>query len=451
MKVMRQQSTRRMEEGSTLMMAVIPMIVLSVALIACLELAMSRTRMTVRSQAWNTSLAMSEAGVEDAMAHLNYTEGVNLARFGYTLSGSRFVKNNVTLGDGSYTVTITTNDPPTVTAQGFGRLPATMGGAAIIAMVGQREPVEQKVDRNVEVRIKRVPPMIGLLSKGKVTVQNDFDVDSYDSSDPAYSNNGVYDSTRTKPNGFVGTISTSAGDMVVQNNAQIRGDVGSGGSAASGVISVTSPASVGDATHVASSSGLQSGHQRDNVRNVIPTIPAPYASGPMPPSQIIGGVSYTYVLTNRNYFLNGTLNVDGTGAIAKKMLVVGKARFYVTDTVNVKGDGYIEIRPGASLELYVGKQVYVMDRGRINHTGTPDRFMLIGLTTAAEVYFQGDSYVSGVVHTPQAKLDMSGNAQFCGAGNANDIVLQGFADFHFDEALNTNREGVFQITNWLEK
>lgn len=443
MKIIREQTTRRSEEGSTLMMAVIPMIILSVALIACLELAMSRTRMTIRSQAWNTSLAMSEAGVEDAMAHLNYTEGVNLARFGYTLSGSRFVKNNVTLGDGSYSISITTNDPPTVSAQGFARLPASMGGAAVIAMIGQREAVEQKVDRNVEVRIKRVPPMIGLLSRGKVTVQNDFDADSYDSSDPAYSSNGVYSATRAKANGFIGTVSTVSGDMLVKDNAQIRGDVGSGGTV--GVISVTSPASVGDAAYVASSSGLQAGHRRDNVRNVIPNISVPFPTGSGLVAGIVGGISYNWVLTNRNYKVASDLTIGPS----QKMMVTGRARLHVPGTIYVEGT--IEIQPGASLEIYVGSQIYVQGNGKINQFGTPDRFTFIGLSSVSQVYLQGDSFVSGVIHSPQAKLDMNGNAQFCGAGNFNDIVLQGFADFHFDEALNTNREGVFQITNWLEK
>lgn len=437
MKHIQAQTGRRSEEGSTLMMAVIPMIILSVAMVASLQLATSRTKMAVRSQAWNISLAMSEAGIEEAMAHLNYTQGANLARFGWAFNGTTYSKSN-NLGAGSYIVHITTNTSPEVGAQGFAKLPA----AALLAAVGgQTAPVEQKVKRTVYVTTKRVPPVIGLVAKGKVTIQNEFDADSYHSGDPAHSGpGGVYDPAKANANSFIGTISTINQDMLVKDNSQIRGSVGSG---SAGVISLSGAASVGDAGWVTSHPGaIQSGCQQNDCAAVITDIPLPFTTSQTPQS----GGGATWLLSGGNYRIGGTLTMDGS----KTMLVTGNSRLYVTDSIYVKGSASIQIQPGASLELYVAQQVYVQESGKINHLGTPDRFLLVGLSDTS-FYIQGNAIVSGVLHAPKAKFYLQDNAHLCGAGVFNEIVCQNQADYHYDEALSTSKEGIFQITSWTEK
>jgi hypothetical protein len=430
MKTIRIRSTRRAEEGSTLLMAVVPMVILAVGLVACLQLSTSRSAMAFRSQAWNVALGMSEAGVEEAMAHLNYTQGENLARFGWTYSGGTYYKSNY-LDVGSYSVRIGTNQSPTVTAQGFAKMPGTMSGS-VMAMAGPGASAQKNVRRIVECTTKIVPPILGLISKGKVTLQNNVDADSYDSGDSAYSNNGVYDPSEIKDNTFIGTASPYDDYMLIKDDAEVRGNVGGG---AAGVVKVDGKAQVGDLGHVnGSSSGIQSGHERDDVEATFDPVTVPFSSG-SPPGTVLGGGDYKV----SNF----------TVGPSTRITVTGNARLHVVDTMYVEGT--IEVLPGAHLDLYVGKQMYVQASGKINHTGPPERFNYYGTPGNEKIYLQGSAFVSGVFNAPNATFDMSGTAQLCGAGIFNEIIAHGDSKFHFDEALSNTREGMFQITSWTEK
>src|SRR5687767_14852121 len=121
----------RRRNGFTYMTVVVSMIVAGVMLAAYLTMISVQNQLVERSQAWNRSVPVLEAGIEEALAHLNHNAGadaagvfnVNLATDGWSThpSGGWFKTN--TVGDDYYYVRITSfvagNNYPFIEAEGF--------------------------------------------------------------------------------------------------------------------------------------------------------------------------------------------------------------------------------------------------------------------------------------------------------------------------------------------
>ena len=86
----------------------------------------------------------------------------------------------------------------------------------------------------------------------------------------------------------------------------------------------------------------------------------------------------------------------------------------------------------------------------MNLGGRPEQMMYYGLTSSSEFYMSESSKFVGTAYSPQAKMDISGNAEFFGAGHFKEMVLQGNSRFHYDEALNQSAGQPFIITSWTE-
>jgi hypothetical protein len=89
----------------------------------------------MRSQSWNTSIAVTEAGIEEALQHLNasYT---NLSTDGWTAAGSStYVMSRALSSSARYTVTIDASsiNKPVITSQAY-ITPTSLGFAAPATM-----------------------------------------------------------------------------------------------------------------------------------------------------------------------------------------------------------------------------------------------------------------------------------------------------------------------------
>ena len=97
-------------------------------LAAYLTLLRSQNTSTMRSQAWNSTVPVVEAGVEDALTHLNNHGTTNLNCDGWTQSGTIYYKQWA-VGGNMYFVTISnfiagaTNNFPVVESRGYVDLP----------------------------------------------------------------------------------------------------------------------------------------------------------------------------------------------------------------------------------------------------------------------------------------------------------------------------------------
>src|SRR5262245_33464219 len=107
MKTQRLNSTR--QQGNTLLMTICITALIGFLLATYLTLVSSQNGANARSQSWNSAMPIVEAGVEEALAHLNTPRGLTngpLDVDGWTLSGGIYTVNNRSLGDSRYSVKI---------------------------------------------------------------------------------------------------------------------------------------------------------------------------------------------------------------------------------------------------------------------------------------------------------------------------------------------------------
>src|SRR5262245_49199059 len=109
-------------QGNALMLTIVITGLIGFVLAAYLTMVQNQNSGNTRSQVWNSAMPVVEAGIEDALAHLNRHGTTNLACDGWTLSGSTYTVTR-SVGDGTYSANISnfaagTNSSPVI--QSFG-------------------------------------------------------------------------------------------------------------------------------------------------------------------------------------------------------------------------------------------------------------------------------------------------------------------------------------------
>ena len=113
----------RRQSGSILVMTVIFCALVGIVLVAYLSMVRSQFRFTHRAQTWNSCVPLCEAGLEEAMAHVNHVNTTsNFAINGWVLSAGNFRKER-TVSGGIVRMAISNDFPPSITVQGLLRAP----------------------------------------------------------------------------------------------------------------------------------------------------------------------------------------------------------------------------------------------------------------------------------------------------------------------------------------
>lgn len=137
--------------GGTLVMTVVVVLAMGIILFSYLTMISQSQKFTQRSQVWNSCIAMAEAGVEEALAHLNEN---GVVKIGSILGTNKLDSNGWDLqvdkyhikrgfGDGYYEVYISNVGlKPVITSTGYLPAPATMAkaGGPMMATVGDGFP-----------------------------------------------------------------------------------------------------------------------------------------------------------------------------------------------------------------------------------------------------------------------------------------------------------------------
>src|SRR5579859_1221431 len=189
------------EQGNTLVLTLVIIVTIASVLASYLALIGSRYKVTARSQSWNAAVPVLEAGIEDALTHLQ-DDLNNPAANGWTLgtiSGQQVYSKQRTFSDGSYYLVNIYNgaaaasNAPTIYSTGF--VPSPLSSSSYISrtakVVGTNQPL--------------FPFAFGAVS----TIQlngNGAAADSFNSSNPALSTNGQYDASKTSTNGNVASV-----------------------------------------------------------------------------------------------------------------------------------------------------------------------------------------------------------------------------------------------------
>ena len=439
-------------EGSVLIVMVVVLAIAGITLGSYLNLVANQNLAVLRSMAWNSAISVAEAGIEEAMAHLN-ANGTNRLLDGWStdgtiirtpLPGTNLVINETyatierTIGNSKYRIYVSKDvDPPVIYAEGH-----------VLNLKGREylpRPRIVKANTAVDFLFTR-----GMVAKGEIDLSgNNIKTDSFDSSDPDHSTDGQYDPSKAKDNGDVATNSSLV-DSVGVWNAEIYGQVSTG---PGGSVRLGKNGSVGDAAwHSAGNTGIQPGHFSDDMNVFFPDVEQPFSGGGFTPTTgTVAGTNYSYVVGNGNWQLT-TLSMSGSGSV----MVNGNAVLYVTGDVSLSGQSFIYIQEGASLQMYVaGANTSIGGQGVMNANAKASSFGYWGLPSNTSISMGGNAAFTGTIYAPQAMLTLGGGGSdiydFVGATITGGVKMNGHFKFHYDEALREfgPRRG-YQVTSWEE-
>jgi hypothetical protein len=401
-------------------------LLVGILIAALLFVAQQQNYLTARSRVWSKEVPIAEAGIEEAMTHLNSRPG-SLAANGWTASGTNFVRTR-TFSNAYCFTTIIPNSAMTntIVSVGFARLPLQTNYS----------------QRTVMALAKKVPPGWGFVAKTTISMNGNPYLDSYDSSDPAASTGGKYDPTKRRDN--AGVASTSSLMPAI--------DTGGGtvyGMAATGPGGTVS-GNVGDGLWLSSHSGQEAGHVSDDFNMAILDVPLPNTKAdwhPLPPlflPGLVNGVLYTYVIPAGDWEIPGNLSPGGVG-----ILIQGKVRIWIKGSLSMSGGTAITLATNANLEVYLGGSMDLSGQCVVNPSGITANCAIYGLPTCTSMKYTGTAEAFARIYAPQAAVEVGGNFDFSGSIVANSMRFSGTANIHYDEALYGDGPA-FRIVTWEE-
>ena len=424
---------KRASEGSVLMVTVFLGVVIGFVLISTLSLVNSQNQSVVRSQAWNACIPVIEAGVEEAMAHLNNKNEVSYAVNGWVQNGETYSRFRA-LDDSFYTVKIILTNlvRPVIVCTGYVRAPLLFANPGLAA-AGVDISGVQYIPRAVEVVARREPYFVkAMVAKQRINMNgNNIETDSFDSSDPNHSTPlGLYDPAKAKDNGDVSTTSGGA-NIIGVGNANIKGRLRTG---AGGTVSLGANGVVGSlAWHAAGSKGIEPGWSTDDMNVYFPPVGVPFTGGAFAPvSGVVTGYTYKYLLTGGNYEMSSL-----TLGSKERMAISNSTVLYVKGDVDITGG--IDILPGGSLQLYVGGNNASLGGVGVNNAGQATNFVYMGLPSNNSLTLPSNGDFTGAIYAPDTDLKLNGGGattlHFSGACVTRNIAVSGHYKFHYDEAL----------------
>jgi hypothetical protein len=275
------------QAASALLTALVICSIFSLFVVYYLSLIEQQNQLNARSQTWNMAIAITEAGIEEGLEHLNdNTFNLALAPWSY-LGGSTYYRSN-TLPDGSaYTVYITNSSPsPVVVSRAYVKVGSFLNlsqniSAGFFAAQGVSTDTKT-VTRAVLVNCTRSSLfLVPLVARKNINLNgNNISTDSYSSCDPAKSVNGQY-----VPGYYVGDhgdIASNLGviDSISGGNANIYGHAHTGTNS-SGVptVSVGPNGGVGSHAWQLSNKGIQDGWALEDANFTFPDTSFPNTGG----------------------------------------------------------------------------------------------------------------------------------------------------------------------------
>jgi hypothetical protein len=413
----------------------------------------------MRSQAWNAAIPVAEAGVEEALTQLQYTDSAHLAINHWTDLTNGWVDKQLAVSPNTYyDVMIKKVEPPIIISTGFvpaPRLPSAVFGA-ILAQGAPSPSDPSYAKRRILVNTVRYPLLPGaMVAKGHIELAgNNVTTDGFDSGDPNYNTGGKYDRTKSKASGDVATnASDTSGKTFVPainvGDADIKGKVSTG---AAGTAVVGANGSVGDLPWVDSGTpgikpGWGDGHDNHFDFSIVP---APFATSyATPVAGVVGTNAFTCIL-------DGALNQNYRVADFKgQVYVTGNVNLLVTDTFAFGSGEYIYIAPGATLKVWVAAPTATLGgSGVINSDGYAIGFQYYGLAQNTSFKFAANASYTGTIYAPKADFTLGGGGStdydFVGACVVNTVKMNGHYHFHFDEALRGKLWKGYVATSWNE-
>ena len=407
MKFVIQKESR--ERGSALLVTLFVTTALLIGIGSYLLLVRAQYVSVSRSQAWNNSMTMAEAGAEEALAQLNPGAQVTLPVIdrranGWGAPSSGFygpVSRNVT--NGSYSVVFSDDTYPIIYSTGYVTVPNLSATLA----------------RTIRVATTNIP-LYNVAFGARTNVDlngNGPSANSFNSALTNLSTNGRYDNTKTSTNGDVAVLYGT----VDLGNHDILGDLYLGPTATvnTGTNQVT---------------GTIHTDFNYDYPDVIPPDTSSWFTLAVPPSGTINGVTYTYCFTNSGDYIvpsmSGSVYV-GTNAQVRLLVQSGGS-----DSVLVAGNGAMV---GSKLTMYIASPSFSIGSGGSVDGGRAANLAYYGLPSNTSISFKGNAAFTGTIYAPDAAITLTGGGSndydFVGSCIGKSITINGHFMFHFDEDL----------------
>jgi hypothetical protein len=435
--------------ASVLLVAVMITAILGITLVSYLTLVSFQSRSVARSQNWNQALVIAEAGVEEALQMVNkyaeladaslLTNWVNTyaadswskAGNGYSLE--RYWDAAKTTFYRVYVTNLTAqNTEVIIRSTGYITLPSTIAASTTLS-------------RTVEVRAKIDTLFnVAMAALGAIDLKgNGIATDSYDSSDPNFSTNGVYDPLKRKAGGDVATNNTITNSVLSVGNANVAGHLITG---PYGTVDIGPNGSVGSIAWIdGNQKGIETGYRRNDMNVVFDDVTLPpttwlptgaYGEGGSGTAPDGNSYDHVFLISERDYTVadNGTIYV-GTNVTIRLKSTVGT---FKPNRIYVAGTG----AGAGKLTTYLTGSSAVLDTQHETQSGKPANLVFYGLPSLTDLSYNGNGNFTGVIYAPQAKFSLNGGGSdtwdFIGASVTKVVQMNGHYHFHYDEDLKRN-------------
>lgn len=396
--------------GSALVITMVIGVILLLTLSSYLMLVGTQKKLVTRSECWNASLTMAEAGAEEALAQMNGSPG-DFSANAWGVSGVVYGPMARNLEGGSYSVIISNTVKPVIYTTGIVKEPVTGDSIA----------------RRVKINTTRQGLInVAMGAKHDVTfVGSGMATDSWNSHDPNLSTGGLFDPAKTSTNGDVASLE----GLVDISNHSINGSLYLGPTA----------------TYTSPSNQVTGKIYRDsNIE--FPDVNLPAVS---------------WVIAPLNLGIH-TFTTSGNFTISDRSPIVVNAGVIVALNVTTGGNynpSSVQIHGGttnsgtANIYLNGPNNATINGNTAADASNRPENFYYYGLGSLNNITMGGGTSFAGVIYAPGAKLILNGGGSgnnLIGAVIVDSVQMNGHYNFHYDESLATNGPARFVATSWQE-
>jgi hypothetical protein len=439
------------EQGNIVAISLCLAAVIGIALAGCLVMVKHQLILVARSQSWNGSLVLAEAGIEDGLGMLNKYAGTETpleawsgaaAGENWEVHGSVYHMRRYVDSD-YYDVYITNlNNQPTIRAIGTKRWELSYGGSGTVSR---------------SVVVKTVTGSLfqgGFVAKNGASLSGNVVVGSFNSKT---STNGQFNGTEIRDMASVATtLSNVTAAVTVGGSVEIYGKIFTG---PGDTVKISgNRVSIGSTNWVnAGHSGIESNWWQDDLNITVDDAPPAPTSGFVFPSQqsnTVNGTNYStsYLLTDGNtYVVPGSLSLSSKQSI----IVDGEVTVYFQQGFSMSGQSFVYITPGSSLKIFSGGPVDLSGGGVLNGTGYATNLMLYGTPTCSSIKYSGGADFIGTIYAPQAAFTATGggnqNFNLIGSIVAESLNVNGSYQLIYDESLEKPpADATYYVYYWRE-
>jgi len=301
-----------------------------------------------------------------------------------------------------------------------------------------------QASRTIEVVLQPIANSIwtrGITLKNWIVMSGGGVIDSFDSSNPLKSTNGLYDVTKRQSHGDVGTLDSTSSDL---HNTYLYGNLAYSGPAVKNTANVQGTIST-------------------PFNTTIPATSDPsWSSGSYTSYSGGGNPAFNTIATGTKQHpalvkINGDFNVPGGQSVSITAPNTGTDNdyivFWVTGKYNTSGSGYVTQAALVNATWYVDGNITTSGSSYNNASGLAANVSFVGVGTGTATVSGSGDFI-GTLNAPGYNTTISGTGSWSGALISNTLTISGGASFHYDEALNKNTDttlvGNYAFASWFE-